>query len=892
MTLGALGAFGGFIVPTPAAADGTTTSAKTITAADYYQNAWSTDAERTAAKTGAPFPDLKVTISQTEDLMQQGITLSYSGGTKSTEPQGTVVGGESFLQVAQCWGDEPGSNGTRPDRRTCQYGGTNGGGATRDGYRDTESVDPTHDAQYSADVGGYTYTNTPFVGYNDGLVVDEAKAPDDKVLINTTKNTAGQVVMKTGSDYVQLYNNTFFNANTTNELTWAPFGSDGTGSAPFEVQTAMQAPGLGCGTPITQADGSVKGQSCWLVVIPRGTSDNGANYITTSGLWWDSWEHHIAVKLQFKPLGVRCELGASERQLAGSELIAEAIGSWQPVVCQDASPFVLARIPESDAAAAASGTAPSPLALTSRPLDLERVSVDEDPLAYAPVALGGVTISFAIDAWPASSAKPEYQARRGLPLTSMKLTPRLVAKLLTASYRNAIPAGADASHLGYKSAAEPGKNPLSIVLDKDFQEINDPEWAAQNISGISVSDALEPLGRSDLAQRVWEYVLADKEAREWLNGKADPWGMVVNPCYSTNAKVSATCPKTEDDAPDTAPLVLPRDDFPKADPSFKPEINPDQVGGSGEVNLVTWRPYTSGFTDGAYRVLRGDGMILSGWTPAVTDPKTGSVLTPGKFGTQSRQLLGSRQVIGVSTSPSAQAYQTATALLRNPAGEFVGPTTAGLQAAAAAMTATKEQAQVVSFDQTSATAKAAKDAYPLAMPIYAALNPKQTDAAARADYADLISYAATTGQSPGTDEGKLPAGYAPIPKAWQAQALKAAEAIRKGAWPSDSTPSPATTTSPSKAAPSDTTSGTSSGDATPSPGSQVSDSAGAPSSAAQPATGDNPAAEGTPGGSLRGSDTPDDPGIGALGAAVPATGLVGLAAALGVPAISRFRRSP
>ncbi len=88
-------------------------------------------------------------------------------------------------------------------------------------------------------------------------------------------------------------------------------------------------------------------------------------------MWWDAWEHHLAVKLEFKPLGVRCEIGAAERQLAGSELVAGAIASWQPQLClgENGSPFVLSQGNEADAVVRAAGTEPSPLAFTSRPLD-------------------------------------------------------------------------------------------------------------------------------------------------------------------------------------------------------------------------------------------------------------------------------------------------------------------------------------------------------------------------------------------------------------------------------------------------------------------------------------------------------------------------------------------
>jgi hypothetical protein len=694
------------------------------------------------------------------------------------------------------------------------------------------------------------------VAYNPARVVDEKLAPVDKVLSNTTTNAAGQVVLK--SPLLRFDNNEYFTALTTNEVKWAPSGADGSGATTFELQTAMQAPGLGCGTPITASSGAITGSSCWLVIIPRGEADNGSSLINTPGIWFSAWQHHLAVKLDFKPLGASCQLGAAERQLAGSELIAGAIASWQPVVCQGASPFTLTQIPESDALETAAGTSPSALAFTSRPLDVERASLATDPLAYAPVALGGISISFAVDAFPNPQSSAEYKGRAGLPMASMKLTPRLLAKLLTASYVDALPSGANLSHIGYNSFKDPGKNPRTLVYDPDFRAINDPEWSAQIIVGASIADALVPLGRSDLAVRVWEYILADADAKAWLGGKADPWGMVVNPCFSTNGKVSAKCP-ADKDAPATAPLDLPREDFPKADPAEKPDTTEsDPNNGNGPVNLVTWRPYTSSFTDGGYRVLRGDGMTLGAWD---------RFSTPPKFGKDQRQLLGSRKVIALTSTPAARLYQTSSALLRNPAGKFVAPDSDGLLAAAAAMTATSAQAKVVRFDPSSAKAKSAKAAYPLAIPVYAALNPKQTDASLRTDYAKLIIYAVGAGQVSGTDDGQLPPGYAPIPAAWRAQATAAAAAIKAGALPTPS-PSPTPTATP-----------------------PIASSAGQPSAQPQPAAAD-PSGSGIPNGSLLGATTAADPGLGGLGGVVPATGLLGLAAALAIPLTSRFRRSP
>ena len=260
----------------------------------------------------APMPNLAVTVSQTKDLQAQGIRVSWTGGKKSTAPSGQT-GGENFLQIAQCWGTDP-SDATRPDRTTCQYGGLLTPGSTRDGARTEGTVD-SQDDQYTAPRSGPfnpTYTSIPF---------RSATGPTIASVVNNKQVN------------VEMSPNQFFTQLTTNEISWVGSGSDGTGAVQFEVQTAAQSPGLGCGTAVTSASGAVTGSPCWLVIIPRGIQDNGESSITKSGLFWDSWKHSLAVKLEFKPLGLRCSIGAAERQLAGSELLAGAVASWQPTLC-------------------------------------------------------------------------------------------------------------------------------------------------------------------------------------------------------------------------------------------------------------------------------------------------------------------------------------------------------------------------------------------------------------------------------------------------------------------------------------------------------------------------------------------------------------------------------
>lgn len=815
---------GATVAPTDAASAASST-AVSVTAEGYdldYDN--------------APFPELEVTVSQTENLLSQGIVVSWTGGAQSTKPIGGSMGGENFLQIAQCSGEDPDNPG-HPDRTTCQYGASLSEGATRNSSVEDADIHPL-DEKYTVPRAGMfspAYTSIPFRGV-DGTVITDVE-----------QHASGPNTRIRGID---VNTNEFFTQLTTNEVKWAGSGPNGSGSVPFEVQTAMQSPGLGCGSLVVTGT-AVTGQSCWLVIIPRGTGDSGASSITKSGLLWDSWQHHLAVKLDFKPIGVRCEIGAAERQLAGSELVSAAMSSWQPELClgDTGSAFVLSTGNEAEALELASGTTPSPLAFTSSPLETE----EADPLQYAPVALSGVAVSFAIDrtVTPLDGVPAEYREKDSLPFDSINLTPRILAKLLTGSYYEALPP-ADRSHVGFVDFANPGDNARTMVQDPDFLDVNDEEWAYQLMVSTSLGDALLPSGRSDLATQLWRYVLGDADARAFLAGEPDPWGMTVNPWYSTNPEVNPT----------ETGLELPRDNFPKADPIEKPDTTvADPVNGTGAVNLVTWRPYTSDFETGAYYTLRGDGLLLGTWD---------KFSAPPKYTKSPRELIGSQRVMAITTAPAAARYQTVTASLLNPAGQFIAPTEKGMLAAAAAMTPSAVQTRVYEYDPAGSPARAAATAYPLTMPVYAALNPGQTDAAQRAIYAGLVRYAVGAGQEPGTDVGQLPPGYAPLPQGWVDQALIAASAIEQGIVPAAQ---PTATTAPGQ----------------PVVGSS---GLGTTATVSQPgvAAAADPTATGTPAGSLMGAATPADPDLPLGSAAIPAGLLSGLAAAAAVPMMSRSRR--
>ncbi len=789
----------------------------------------------------APLPGLAVTLSQTADLTSQGLVVSWTGGKQSTQP-GTDSGGENFLQVMQCWGDDPSiaaGQPAQPDRTTCQYGGFLTPGATRDNFVTDNEVAP-EDAKYTAPGDGFANPTYTAITFHPPAGDDVAAVQNHKKIENVNPNT-----------------NQYFTGYTSNEVKWAGSGSNGAGSVKFEVQTAQQSSGIDCGAPVKAADGSVTGKSCWIVVVPRGSADVGETHITHSGLFWDVWKHRLAFRVGFKALGINCPIGAAEKQIAGSELVAGAVASWQPSLCaaDGGSIYTNSTGSESDALRAANDpSAPAALALTSRPLDTSGGFTDS--ITYAPIAVSGISLAFAIDRQPkATASTPEaVVAKANQAFTSLKLTPRLVAKLLTNSYLDSLPG--DKKDVNYNGPKDPGHNARNLTTDPDFLANNDPEWQDEALTGPSLADLLVPQGRSDVAYQLWRYVLADPDAKAFLAGTPDKWGMIVNPWNSTTAAKN----------PSGVAFTLPAENFPKSDPTELPATT--SGGGTtitaGPVNLVTWRPYTSDLDTSGYLTLRGDGQVLGAWDQTRQPPAYVKAL---------RSNPGFQTVLGLTDTASAAKYQIISASLLNEAGQFVSPTTTSMSAAAAAMTPTATQNQVYEFDPAGSAAKGAPTAYPLTMPIYAATNPAQNDTATRSSYAAFITYAATTGQTPGAGVGQLPDGYAPLPAGWRAAAMAAAAKIAAGV-PAGSTAG-AESEQPSS-------SGDSAGLGNALPGNAETPSA--PTA--------DPRATGALAGSLMGASTPKDPDTGGIGSVVPLSLLGGLASAAVVPLVTRFRRKP
>lgn len=711
------------------------------------------------------FASLEIRVNQTESLTNQAVSITWTGAAPTRSGPGRF--GSRFVQIMQCWGDDdgtvPGNPGPPPEQ--CEQGAF---GGTPAGPPVSLFADPS---VVSRIISRSTWSNfDPAVGFLDtrnGLVWRPFRAVDGSV-VNVQFNPRFNPTVVSDSYWL----NPDFNNITTNEIAGALTGPNGTGAELFEVVTGLQSSGLGCGQRVQPVAGGTKIPQCWIVVVPRGAPiDENAgtpfeqsadlNGVVTSPLSPSVWANRIAIPIEFKPIDSPCSLADVERRIAGSELVLPAVSSWQPALCAGGSLPPYSYAPVGDAAArqqlaAATPGAPGMVAVSS---PLKGPAVDPtSPAVYAPLSVSGVVIGFNVERNPKLDAPAAAQQLAGVRIAELNLTPRLVAKLLTQSYRSQV-----AINLEPDFAWVSG-NPDSLVSDPDFVRFN-PEFALLDPGDRRTFSGLQlPSGTSDAARQVWEWVFADAEAHEWLNGVADEWGMRVNPVYASVATVNSTGAAFGDPPPST---------FPKADPfcyqgpsrGTNNSIVPPLLCGTD------WMPYHRGFGDTA-RVSR----IAFDGARIVDNP---SALTSSQvWARQEPQYLGRRSMLAITDTPSASRFGLQMARLsragdNGPGRVFVAADNAGLAAGAASMSAGSEPTVLEPNPAASAPT-----AYPLTAIAYAAIKPLSLDAQARAEYAAFIDYASGPGQVVGFEVGQLPPGYVSLPESMQAQAASAANLVR------------------------------------------------------------------------------------------------------------------
>ena len=459
-----------------------------------------------------------------------------------------------------------------------------------------------------------------------------------------------------------------------------------------------------------------------------------------------SWAKRIVVPLGFSvAAAAACSIQNSGTGLSieGSPMMLRAMNQWDIALCLGSNPLNATFIPKSESlsiqdAQSSSGflSVHTDIALTTRPA-ASAVSGNVR-YTYAPVAVTAASIAYWAD-----------NPGTGQPYTSLKLDPRLVAKLLTTSY-NLSNVSCSTNKSALCDPGISGRNPFSIFTDPEFTKLN----PGIRSPGDAVSAGAVPIvesGHSDMTYEVTRWIGADQPAQQFLSGQPDPWGMRVDNYYLPTHQ---------------QPQLYPTDAFIPQDPSPQPSRGYSPIF-----------PLTLGVND-----------MLYSWPPGQNDTKSEDQ-GDSAFNYQrlSQESPGQRALFSVLDLADTAAYLMPAAAIPNHAGRYVQPTPQSMAAALQSMvTDSNGITQQVNLNSGNPAA------YPLTMVIYAMV-PTHGVSQAKADtIARWLRFVAGPGQVQGTSPGQLPVGYLPLPASLQAQAMAAANAVQNqtGAPTGHSTPAP------------------------------------------------------------------------------------------------------
>ena len=655
----------------------------------------------------------------------------------------------------QCWSDPQTEQSPNPTQ--CEYGGesstpTSAYPIDNLGFEYSRVLSQESWSNYSALQGSPTWVDTtdnydiePFDAVNGTVVDQQADYGWDH------------------NPYApkQFWLNPYFSFTTTNEIDFARTYANGGGQQLFDVDTGLEAPGLGCGQDIEPGSGNVDiVPKCWIVVVPRSTpeQENPPNSnigddlgVVTSPLTPSAWANRIQIPIQFNPLGSSCTLGGNAQQILGNELAEPAAASWQPALCGQPGAPLFGYIQDSDEAARTNLTSPAygaaGMSVFSNPIDAGQIK-STNPVVYAPLTLSGVVVAFNIERYPGTDPSTGNPYAGEVPLAgdqvaNIYLTPRLVAKLLTESYQAQLE---DVTNDSSPAYAWIQHNPVSILTDPDFLQYN-PEFAQLTTTElIDAGTLLVEEASSDANQEVWQWILSDPAALAWLQGQPDPWGMKVNPLYTRTLEL-------EGKAAGVAP-----DNFPKSDP-YCHQTGEQVVGPPPQdarpLCVLDWSPYSLTQAAAAENAAVANDGAKTTFNLAQSPQNA--------WGSNGPQPSGTHFILCITDTVSAARFGLQTAELSaagddGPDPTFVAPDTSDLQAGEKAMSPSPTSGVLEPNPSSTATG-----AYPLTMLTYAATRPETLSASQRALYAQFLTYATGTGQTPGFSPGQLPAGYVPLP---------------------------------------------------------------------------------------------------------------------------------
>ena len=583
--------------------------------------------------------------------------------------------------------------------------------------------------------------------------------PSSDVLYDQTSTDYPVMVAECNSPHPRFLKQCYGADNGGVQGAFGPFGPmntayattarNGSGQLDIQILTNVENQFLGCGVNHRCSLVIVPAQGGNTLLSPPNCHDHSLDpagtdvgqFAFSSQTGSCSWRQRIIVPLSFVPAATSCKIKNASFAAIGSPMLLRAMNQWRAGLCAVPNPMALtfnAALTEPEAIT----DLPSGLgdiALTTRPGPAHIVS--SKTYTYAPIAISSVAIAYWVD-----------NPVTGQPVRTLKLDPRIVAKLLTVSYNfdnSGCGRGKPPPIIGCDGAVD--GNPLSLFADPEFKRLN-PHVPGPMGGGSSFQVPTVESGHSDMTFEVTRWIANNPNALGFLQGQFDRWGMHVNTNY-----LGLKYPNDSFTGQDSYPLIAHK---------FNPVFPLSLVASYQAQN---WEPGTDWEKDQF-----------------------------GNFPRDPIQIPGQRALFAVLDYGDAAAFRFPVARILNHSGHYVAPSARSMTAALPSLTATGSNhvTQRVNYKKQTA------GAYPLTMVIYAIVPTSGVKPAKAAAIARFLDYAAGPGQNPGVRPGNLAPGYLPLTAKMRAKTLRAAMLVRnqKGNTlnPKPSTsPSPSTSASPS-----------------------------------------------------------------------------------------------
>ncbi|WP_435741925.1 hypothetical protein [Nocardioides sp. SYSU DS0663] len=504
---------------------------------------------------------------------------------------------------------------------------------------------------------------------------------------------------------------------------------DGTGSVQFEVRSDVENESLGCNHQVACSVVVIPivGLSCDRPSTPQTNGDQacrrggrfapgssnfageGIDQAVGPALWWSAsnWRHRFSIPITFGLPPDTCDIRDPRPPTGfyGSELLAQAALQWSPAYClaKDRFKFQLNQMSDEAGWNLMESGGGAAAAVSS-----EHERRGPDPVGYAPTAITGFSIAYAID-------EPD----NGGEYTRLRLNARLLAKLLTQSYLG--------SDLGRGHPGIEG-NPLAIMNDPEFQKLNPGLATTTQEAGATL---LSLSNGSDVVEQLTAYLAEDPDARAFVSGKPDPWGMRVNPEYRG--------------------IELPRAEWPLLDTYVPKTENTCRQENPAVYFTQLAAPVTT--------LRKISGALLDAHPNVQTRCEFDQSTQQYKLGRVDRQSFGSRFMLGLTSLGDAARYGLRSASLQTKPGRYVAPNDASL---AAAIRLARQKGRMQPFVLDQGDVRRSGAAYPGTMVVYTAARLRGMPEDDAAKVAQFIRVATTEGQRPGSGNGELPDGYLPI----------------------------------------------------------------------------------------------------------------------------------